>query len=127
MTAQVVTITEDPVHYPIREIKWDWLCTDGGAVSSASGYQYTGVIMKAIFKSDAASTDPTDLYDVTILDDNGFDVLLGNGADITKATTVQKTAKDGLMIVKDTYLTLTIAAAGNAKGGEVYLYVGKWD
>lgn len=127
MTAQVVTITEDPVHYPIREIKWDWLSTDGGAVSSASGYQYTGVIVKAIFKSDAASTDPTDLYDVTILDDNGFDVLIGHGANITKAATVQKTSTDASMFVKDTFLTLTIANAGNAKGGEVYLYVAKWD
>jgi len=127
MTAQVVTLTEDPVRYAIRQVKWDWLSTDAGAVSSATTLEYTGIIIKAIFKSDAASTDPTDLYDVTILDDNGFDVLLGNGANITKATTVQKTVSDGQMWVVGTKLTLTIAAAGNAKGGEVYLYVAKWD
>lgn len=127
MTAQVVTLTEDPIRYPIREVKWDWLSTDAGAVSSTTSYQYTGVIVRAIFKSDASTTDPTDLYDVTILDDNGFDVLIGNGANITKAATVQKTNSDASMFVVDTFLTLTIANAGNAKGGEVYLYIANWD
>lgn len=127
MADQVVTLTEDPVRYAIRKVKWDWLSATGGAVSSATTLQYTGIIVKAIFKSDPSTTDPTDLYDVTILDSDGFDVLIGGGANITKATTVQKTNSDASMFVVNSTLTLTIAAAGDVKGGEVYLYIANWD
>lgn len=127
MTAQVVTLTESENRYPIRKIKWDWLSTDAGAVSSATLQQYTGVIVRAIFKSDSGGTQPTDSYDVTILDSDGFDVLNGEGANINRAAPVIKTGLDQSMFVVGTTLTLTIANAGDAKGGEVYLYVANWD
>lgn len=127
MTAQVVTLTESENRYPIRKIKWDWLSTDAGAVSSSTLQQYTGAIVKVVFKSDAGGTQPTDAYDVTILDSDGFDVLNGEGANINRAAPVIKTNLDVSMFVMGTTLTLTIAAAGDAKGGEVYLYVVPWD
>lgn len=127
MTAQVVTLTETEKRYPIQKVKWDWLSTDGGVVSSATLQQYTGAIVKVIFKSDSGGTQPTDAYDVTILDGDGFDVLNGEGANINRAAPVIKTNLDQSMFVMGTTLTLTIAAAGDAKGGEVYLYIVPWD
>jgi hypothetical protein len=127
MTAQVVTLTESENRYPIRKIKWDWLSTDTGVVSSATLQQYTGAIVKVIFKSDTGGTQPTDAYDVTILDSDGFDVLNGEGANVNRAAPVIKTNLDQSMFVMGTTLTLTIAAAGDAKGGEVYLYIVPWD
>lgn len=127
MTAQVVTLTETENRYPIRKIKWDWLSTDTGVVSSATLQQYTGAIVKVIFKSDTGGTQPTDAYDVTILDSDGFDVLNGEGANVNRAAPVIKTNLDQSMFVMGTTLTLTIAAAGDAKGGEVYLYIVPWD
>jgi hypothetical protein len=122
-TAQVVTLVESGIENPIRKASWDWLSTDGGVVSSATLKQYTGAIVRVVFESDSGDTQPTDAYDVTILDSDGIDVLQGEGANINRAAPVQKTFSDKQMWVANTTLTLTIAAAGDAKGGEVHLYV----
>lgn len=124
MTAQVVTITENPEEYlPVKSIKWDWLCTDGGVVSSTTLNKYCGIITKVVIIPDGAPTAPTAAYDMTILDENGIDVLEGNGADCSATATEYLDQSDGLGNVSESTLTLTIAAAGNAKGGLVYLYL----
>jgi len=124
MTAQVVTKTEKCEEYrPVKLIKWDWLSTDGGAVSSACTNKVTGVISKVVIVPDGGGTAPTTLYDMTILDENSIDVLEGNGADCSATATEYLDQSDGLGNVCDSTLTLTIAAAGNAKGGTVYLFI----
>ena len=123
MTAQVVTITEKCEEYrPVKMIKWDWLSTDAGVVSSASSAKGTGAVIKAVIVPDGGGTAPTTLYDLTILDENGVDVLDGNGADCSATATEYLEYGDGLGGVVDSTLTLTIANAGDAKGGLVYLY-----
>lgn len=123
MSAQVVTITQDSVDYPIQKVSWDWLCTDGGIVSSAASGAYMGKIVKAILASDAAGTAPTNEYDVTIEDDDGYDVLSGGGADVTSAATVYLVDPDKCLWVRAKSLTLKVANAGDAKGGVVTLYI----
>ena len=122
-TAQVVTITEDTIPHAIRKIKWDWTCTDLGAVDSTTTKAYSGRVVRCVLASDAGGTTPTDEYDVTILDADGYDVIHGAGADVTSAATVQVTDATKLMWVKASKLQLKIANAGDAKGGIVILYI----
>lgn len=122
MAAQVVTLTENTTPHGIDIIKWDWLCTDLGAVSSTTARGYTGFIVRAVFFPDAAATQPTDQYDVEIVDAYG-NVLNGLGANLSNAATVQKTQADGLLPVCESTLTLSITNAGNAKGGIVTLFI----
>jgi hypothetical protein len=122
MADQVVTVTET-THRPIDLVVWDWLCTDGGIVSSATTSYYTGRILYAIQIPDGGGTLPTDAYDVTVLDSNGVDVLNGLGANLNHDVVTYKADVDGLGAVCESKLTLTIAAAGNAKGGQTILYI----
>ena len=122
MTAQVVTTTEKTTS-TVKKITWDWLCTDGGVVSSATTNRYDGELIAAVFFPDPITTTPTTLYDVTILDSDSVDILNGLGADLAVTGAVTKKHTDGLGAVADSVLTLTIANAGNAKGGIVYLYI----
>jgi hypothetical protein len=122
-TPQVVTITEDSIPHAIRKIKWDWACTDLGVVDSTTTKSYSGRVVRCVLASDAGGTAPDNLYDVTILDSDGYDVIHGSGADVTNAVTVQVTDATKLMWVKDSKLQLKIATAGNAKGGIVILYI----
>ena len=124
MTAQVVTLTENCEEYlPVKLIKWDWLATDGGVVSSATSNKYTGIITKVVIVPDGGGTAPTAAYDITILDENSIDLLEGNGADCSATATEYLDQSDGLGNVSESTLTLTIASAGNAKGGIVYVYI----
>jgi hypothetical protein len=122
MADQVVTLTET-THRSMKMIVWDWLCTDGGIVSSATSNYYTGRIVYAVQIPDTGGTIPTDAYDVTVLDSSGVDVLNGLGMNLNHDVRTYKDDMDGLGAVCESKLTLTIAAAGNAKGGQTILYI----
>ena len=123
MADQVVTITQDSITYPIQKISWDWLCTDLGVVESTASGWYCGKIVRAILASDAAPTAPTTGYDVTIEDEDGYDILSGEGADVTSAATVYLVDPDKCLWVRSNSLTLKVANAGAEKGGVVTLYI----
>ena len=132
MAAQAVTITESDASYPemqkVRKIKWAWTTDSvGGAIVDATAagqankttYKYTGEIYRLI----TDPTDgPTDNYDVTILDDDGYDVLMGAGLN-RDTTTTEQVLWSSLGICLDSQLRLNIGTAGNSKSGVVILYI----
>lgn len=123
MADQVVTITQDSIAYPLQKIQWDWLSATGGAVSSAASGWYCGKIVKVSLASDGAPTAPTDAYDVTIEDQDGLDVLSGNGENVTSAATVYINDPTKTLWVRSNVLTLKVAAAGDEKGGVVTMLI----
>lgn len=123
MADQVVTITQDSIAYPLQKIQWDWLSATDGAVSSAASGWYCGKIVKVSLASDGAPTAPTNLYDVTIEDQDGLDVLSGGGVDVTSAATVYINDPTKTLWVRSNVLTLKVAAAGAEKGGVVTMLI----
>lgn len=125
MTAQIVVITEDTAgaRAPLRKVMWDWLSTDSGVVMSPTAGSYSGQIVRFIAYPDATTTTPTAAYDMTITDDDNFDVVNDLGANLGVTGPVYKAEKDGLGYIKGSKLTLNIANAGNQKGGIVVLYI----
>ena len=83
---------------------------------------HDGVIERAVFIPDGGGTAPTDLYDVTVTDPDGVDVLAALGANLSGTLTVVKKHSDGLTAFAGQKLTLNVTNAGNAKGGVVILY-----
>jgi hypothetical protein len=79
--------------------------------------------MRFTTKPASGAAAPTDNYDVTIVDENGVDVLAGLGADRDTANTESKDDDDGLLFVFANSLDLTVASAGTTGGGTVLLYV----
>ncbi|MES2146707.1 MAG: hypothetical protein V4491_02545 [Pseudomonadota bacterium] len=107
-----------------------WLSDALGAVSGNSFPVEAGHVMQVRQIPDAAATQPSDLYDVTVLDANSFDVLVGGGANISNAgpTYITPALTTGYPIfVEAGNLTPVIAAAGNAKGGQIVFYVSPGD
>ena len=123
MTAQVVTITELP-YKEIKKITWDWLCTDAGAVvGAATTNLYSGILSRIETIPDGGDTAPTALYDITLKNDDGVDLLSGLGADRSATLTETKNFNDGLGVLVKSKLTLAVSSAGNAKGGIVIAYI----
>lgn len=102
-----------------------WVSNSSGEYTEtipASLYGY-GTLRKAAFDPDASGTQPTDLYDITLLDAGGIDVLGATGANLSNASTVEKDTSDfGTDQVMSGDLSFAVANAGSAKGGTVYLY-----
>lgn len=112
----------------VRSIALDWTSDAGGAVSGIPSTHVSGVIERAVFVPGAAGVQPTDAYDVTLLDDDGLDVLAGRGANLSNANKSQSVPLVGDGTTTDTrvaidgQLNLVVANAGNAKQGRVKLY-----
>ena len=120
--AGTVTLTEE-VFGSVKKITFAWVSDAAGAADKASAEVYSGEILRAVQIPDGGGTQPTNLYDVVVEDDDAADVLLGLGADLGNTANTDKVAKDGLGAVANAVLTLKVTNAGNAKGGKTILYI----
>ncbi len=118
----------------VSSITWKWVASAAGAVSSASPDVISGVLVGVTF--DPGTPAPTTLYDVTITDEAGVNVLAGAltggyGVDLSATVTthyaictVNKESSAAVLggrAVNDV-LTLVVANAGDAAQGSVTLY-----
>lgn len=118
-----MTVTVQEQRQGFSRIKWAWTSDASGDASEATPGKFTGLVFECVTIPDGVDA-PTDNYDITITDDDGLDVLRGLGADRDTANTEYlHINQDGLGTVHNSILTLTVANAGNAKEGVVYLTI----
>lgn len=115
--AGTVTTTEERIG-PIEEVIFVWTSSGAGAADATSTYAYNGEVVEVQIVPGA--TTPTDLYDVTVTDNNSVDLLYGQGANVSNASTV---VVKGAALVSNSKLTLGITNAGSAKDGTVIVHV----
>ena len=98
-----------------------WTSTAAGAVV-VSGIYLEGLVTKVVFANGTAT--PTNLYDVTITDQDSIDVLGGDGANIAVASSVVKVPQlDSLDAYVQGRHTVTISNAGDSKNGTLRIYL----
>ena len=118
------TVTTTEITYPrIKKVTFTWTSSAGGAADATTTHTYTGEVVRAVQVPDGGGTQPTDLYDVTVTDSDGADVLHGTGANLSNAAVTNAAPKDGLGAVVNSTLTLAVTNAGNATGGVTILYL----
>lgn len=127
--AGTVTVTTADVGGGITRYTIAWVSTAGGAVSGNAFSVNRGEILQVKFVPDSGGTQPTDLYDVTLVDAASVDYLAGVGANLSNSTstiTAPKVNSSFRPFVDGTAtLDLVVAAAGSAKGGTVVLWIGR--
>ena len=102
------------------KVTFTWLSiADGSYTETTDGY-FCGRIVRLV--TDPGATAPTDNYDVYLTDSDGGQIIGTQGENRDTATTegINITAPGGYFAGT---LTLTIAAAGAAKIGTVYVWI----
>ena len=103
-----------------------WTSSAGGVVSANSFSIRRGTITQVKFVPGSGGAQPSDLYDVTLVDADGLDLLGGLGANLSNAAPVGVTDLH-ISVVSPTATNLTldlqVANAGSTKSGTVYLWV----
>jgi hypothetical protein len=98
-----------------------WVSDASGNVTTNTFSVKRGLISQVKFIPDGGGTQPTDLYDMTIVDSDGVDILAGGGVNLSNSTA---TIGGPVELVQSGTLTPAISNAGNAKGGTVVLIIG---
>jgi len=114
-------VTTEETYGSVKKVKFDWLSAATGAADATTTNAYNGLVIMAGFEPDSGGTQPDDNYDVTVKDADGYDILAGQGANLSHAAAVTKVASMG-GVANDT-LTLGVTGANAAKGGIVTLYI----
>ena len=122
--AGTCTITEE-TYGSMKKVKWVW-ATDSGALQAAAASRvttnvYNGAIQRLVTIPDASSA-PSASYDVTVLDQDSTDVLMGAGMNRAAASTEQALAATLGVVAYDT-LTLSCASTGASVAGTVIVYI----
>lgn len=145
--AIVTTLPSSVTGSRFWEIEWTWLSDDAAgdvnitvplasAIAGAGALgsptppitdpPFTGVALRCICIPDDGGTQPDDLYDITVDDKDGVDILHGNGANRSQAAAddcIGYTSANALVAVNLSTLALTVDNAGNGNGGIVRLIV----
>lgn len=126
MATGTVTVAESrSTEWPLSKVMFTWVSTAGGDAGDVTTYAYTGKVVRLVQIPDAGGTQPTDAYDVTILDGDSVDILAGQGANVSNAGVTQVVTPITLGAVVESKLTLVVSNAGNAKGGKTIVYISK--
>lgn len=108
---------------PCAVITWPFT-TDAGGDTSEQSETLNGRVKRVVTNPDNTDT-PTTGWDLTIEDEDGVDVLCGNGADRdadgSKASEQAFPCPVNLAVASK--LTFKVANGGNAKKGVVKLYI----
>jgi hypothetical protein len=116
------TFVEDRYH-ATQLIKATWTSdSDGAASGTTTAVDWDGVVVLLETTPGSGSDAPTTLYDLTVTDKHGRDVLCGAGAN-RSATATEYVHTSDLGTVSCSQLIFTIAASGDITKGTIYLSI----
>ncbi len=124
MAAVGTAVYTEETYGTVKKITMAWTSSaDTGAVSGTSTTNaFSGEVIRLVTVPATAGDAPDDNYNVTVLDEDGTDVLMGAGAARDTANTEQVLGSS-LGCVANDKLELRVSAAGNSNKGTVYLYI----
>lgn len=123
LTYEKASDRETAVGSPVSVIIWSFT-SDAGGDASEQTVKVSGVIKRVVTNPDNTDT-PTAGWDLTLKDEDGVDVLCGNGADRDagdSGSSEQAFPCPGNLAVASK-LTFAVANGGNTKKGVVKVYI----
>lgn len=124
--AGTIAVTTSKAAQAIDKYSIAWVSDASGNVSGNTFPIEACEIVQVGYVPDSGGTQPTDLYDVTMTDANGVDVLGGTGSNLSnanKSVAVPAVSTYFRRTLEAGNLTPVVANAGNAKGGTIVLLV----
>jgi len=115
-----VTATENTTQ-SVKRVYFAWTSDSSGDATGTTTNTFDGDLIGFATDPDGTAA-PTDDYDVTLTDANGFDLLMGNGANRDTAD-IEYVAGTSLGAVSGSKLTLTVANAGDTKKGVAVVWI----
>jgi len=105
----------------LAKISFAFVSAADGTASGTTPERYTGEVWRVVFAPGTGGSQPTNNFDVVVNDEDGYDILAGQGTNISN--TAPSTVVSSLGAVVNDTLTLSVTNAGNTKSGTVIVYI----
>lgn len=113
-------VTTEIIAGPMRKIAFAWTSSGAGAADATTTHAYQGKLAAVHIIPGTGGDTPDDLFDVTLTDSHGVDLLYGHGANCSNANT---TVIENVGPISNDALTLGVTNAGAANTGTVVAYI----
>ena len=120
MADAVVTTTEETFG-TVKKIKFVIVSATDGTATATTTNAFSGEVLRFIVVPAAAAAQPDDQFDIAINDADGYDILAGQGANLSNAATTTVVASMGC--VANDKLSLSASGIGDQNGATVYVYI----
>jgi hypothetical protein len=118
--AMSCTITEKR-NTSVKKIKLVVVSASDGTASGTTPSTYDGEVLRFVAAPGAAGAQPTDQFDIALNDADGYDILAGQGANLSNAAPSTKVGSMGAIAGQK--ITLAASNMGDSKGVTLYLYI----
>jgi hypothetical protein len=108
-------------HNRLTKVSFACVSAAGGTASGTTTDKFSGEIVRAVFVPGTSGNQPTDNFDVVINDDDGYDALAGQGANLSNAAATTKVASMGAVVYD--YLSIAVSNAGDTKQVTAHIYL----
>jgi hypothetical protein len=115
-----VTFTEER-HGRISKLKAVVVSAADGSASGTSSRVYTGEVVRFVVIPAAGGSQPTTLFDVALNDADGYDILAGQGANLSNAAPTTVVASMGA--IAGDPIAVAASGMGDTKTATLILYV----
>lgn len=121
----VVTTTQYPGLNAANRVRYAiaWTSSGAGAVSGNAFSTVRGKLLSVKFVPNTGGTQPDDLYDVTLVDADGIDLLNAVGANLSHDLGAYVLFGPAIYLDGTQTMDLVVANAGASKTGVVYVWV----
>ena len=110
--AAVVTKTEE-IYGTVKKVKFAITSHTDGTAASETTSAYSGEVLRVVVIPASGGDQPTDLFDVEVQDEDGYDIVAGQGANLSNAATT--TIVSSLGAIANDKMTVSATNMGNTK------------
>ena len=118
--AAIVTTTEE-IHGTVKKVRFSIASHTDGSAGDTTKNAFSGEVLRFVAVPGTGGDQPTNAFDIEIQDADGYDILAGQGANLSNASSTTIVASMGCM-ANDT-MTLAATNMGDTKKADIIVYV----
>lgn len=105
----------------VKKVKIVVVSAADGTATGTGSELHNGAVLRFVAVPDAGGTQPDDAFDVVLNDDDGYDILAGQGANISQTGATTVVASMGA--IANDKITFDASNMGSGKGATFYVYI----
>jgi len=120
MADEVVTTTEEKQTW-VKKVKFSIVSATDGTADATTSLDYTGEVVRLVASPGTTGSQPTNAFDVVVNDEDGYDILAAQGANLSNAAVTTIVASLGC--IANDRMSVSVTNMGDQKSADIIVYL----